>query len=249
MNGVRYPIEMRMLAIELYQTGLSASAVAKKLGLKPFTIKEWLVSAGAIRTMSEAASLAIRNGQLRGFPRQHLVWTSTKTGETHYADSRYEIARMAQLDADPIVAFWSRCLDQITYTTTSGKLRRYVPDFFVTTANRISWVEEIKPRFKAVRSNSRLKHEAAVIFYKSLGIEFRVVTEHELAESLAAMTAVAAAKPYDGVRAKQQRRQRLARETANQSQNRKDKQAKRARGRRQAKTLAPFVNGLLGFGM
>jgi hypothetical protein len=247
MNGIRYPLEVRDRAVALYRSGLSAKAAAKELGLKPFTVKEWLSRAGVIRTMSEAASLAVAKGQLRGFPRQHLSWVSKKTGEVHVADSRYETARMAQLDADPSVAYWTRCSDQIEYVADSGRVRRYVPDLRVTAVDGSTWIEEVKPRFKLTDRSTQRKINAAVSFYRAREMEFRILTERDLADTLRSIVAIPA-KPYDGARARELRKRRLAGETQEQSAHRKNKMAARVRRLRHVKAFAPLASGLLSFG-
>ena len=41
-TGVRYPIEIKEQAIQMYHTGMSAREVTEKLELGKFTLKNWL---------------------------------------------------------------------------------------------------------------------------------------------------------------------------------------------------------------
>lgn len=176
-----YDESVRVEALRLYcAERLSAQTVARKLGIRDFTVKEWATTAGVIRSMSEAATLAISSGKKRGRSTHHYLWHSPKTGEWVMADSTFEAARMGQLDTDESVTYWSLCNESVSYTGIDGKTRRYIPDLFVRYADGSEVVEEIKPEgLKGTPVNLR-KFAAAIKQFEAQGIAFKVVTENQI---------------------------------------------------------------------
>ena len=180
----QYTDEQRAQVIALYtQESLSAREVGRRLGLKVFTVKEWLTKAGVIRTMSEAAALSVAQHKGRSAPyRKHsesLTYRSVKNGVAHYADTRFELLRMTQLDADPTVTAWEKCRDRISYTDPRGKWHTYNPDLRVTRHTGVT-VEEIKPVTLVSFGNNPAKFAAARQYYSERNIGFVIVTEDEL---------------------------------------------------------------------
>lgn len=174
----RYQAKLKEAALGLYAGGLSSAAVAGSLGLKGYTVKEWVEKAGIVRSMSRAAALSIvRHGE-RGRSIK-TNWFSTKTGRVEHAGSLYEAVRMRQLDQDESVVTWGRCYDAIPYLTRSGRKRRYLPDFRVVYAAK-TIVEEVKPLNMVGKGDNPQKFAAAKLRYSAIGIAFRVVTEDDL---------------------------------------------------------------------
>jgi hypothetical protein len=201
-----------MEALALYAGGLSAAATAEKMGLKPFTVKEWAVAAGVIRNMSEAASLAIARGHSRSRSSSRLWHTSAKTGERNFAESSLEFLRMGQLDADDAVLHWGRCPHRIRYTDPQGKVRRYVPDLIVTSKDGSTAIEEIKPSAMTGLPLNVAKFAAARTFCAERGWHFRVVTETDVGY-VRSLAPSALTKDERRKRHNEKRRQRWARET------------------------------------
>lgn len=182
-----YPAALKAEVERLYLGGLSARTVAAKLGLKDFTVKEWLSDAGLIRSMSEAAALSVANGHARSRKSCRLWYDSPKTGERHFAESSLEFLRMQQLDADPDVAAWHRCRLRVRYKSPSGRVRHYVPDLFVLRRDGSAWVEEIKPEALTQDAVNRAKFWACRTLCMLMGWGFAIQTETEVgyARSLA----------------------------------------------------------------
>lgn len=240
-----YPAALRDLAINLYSNNLlSAAAVAKELNLKTFTIKEWLVAAKVIRSMSEAAAISISHGgKPRGLPhRGRYLYRSLKTGDHHYAESSYELLRMKQLDADLAVLMWDRCRIRVRYFF-EGHRRTYVPDFQVTYSDGGLAVEEIKPRALVATAKNRAKFKAARKHFRGSGSSFQILTEAELGFSRSATFERALFGDLDFEQKRARRRllnrsavaRRLARETPRQRKHRLKRQAAARRASRGAK--------------
>lgn len=176
----RYDPALKNEVILAYETRrLSAAVIAKQFNLKSHTVKDWLRSAAATRSMSEAASLSIANGDTRSRAAV-LSWSSSKTGETVHASSTYEIIRMAQLDQDGGVKTWARCKDTIPYMSRSGKRRHYTPDFLVTRIDGSCVIEEVKPSTMMLKMDNPEKFLAALLYYELKDMKFSVVTEATL---------------------------------------------------------------------
>lgn len=176
-----YSEGVRKEAIRLYQAdGLSAEKVARALGIKSFTVKEWIASAGVSRSMSEAASLAVARGDTVARRRGTHVWyESAKTGKGQYAESSIEYLRMRQLDSDSSVSTWGRCRRRIPYVAPNGKQRHYVPDFEVVSFDGSISIEEIKPLHQIDHPLNQSKFAAARSYCDQRGISFCVKTEKE----------------------------------------------------------------------
>lgn len=178
----RYSESIKAEALRLYATErISAAKVALRMGLDPQTVKEWLRANGSARSMSEAASLSIAQGELR-IRSKVLSWTSRKSGGVQHAASTYEIIRMAQLDEDPEVLEWDRCTDAIPYLSRNGRWRHYTPDFVVRRADG-NVVEEVKPQAMLSKLDNPAKIAAAQAWYGATRTTFKVVTETDLAQA------------------------------------------------------------------
>lgn len=176
-----YTDQLRREAITLYVASeMSARSVAEALGLRPFTVKEWVKSAGVMRSMSDAAALSIASGKARGRAASRLWYQSAKTGERSFAESSLEYLRMEQLDADEEVICWSRCRNRIPYVSPEGQRRHYNPDLIVTLADGSIVIEEIKPSSLVGTEINQAKIAAAKLFCAERGWGFRVTTEADV---------------------------------------------------------------------
>lgn len=175
-----YPAAMRDEAVQLYLSReMSAKGVAQEMGLRAFTVKQWLTDAGVIRSQSEAAALANTHGRRRYRASSRLWYRSTKTGAAHFAESSLEYLRMGQLDADPAVTEWGRSLSRIKYVAPCGKARHYVPDFHVLRGGRV-YVEEVKPRELLSDPVTVAKSAAAESYCARRGWTYMFVTEDDV---------------------------------------------------------------------
>lgn len=215
-NRTVYPDHVRRQAIDLYLgEQISAAAVAERMGLKSFTVKEWLSKAGVIRSMSEAAALSVATGRSRVRASSRLWYESTKTGEQCFAESSLEFLRMQQLDADDLVATWSRCSHRIEYVSPDGKARRYVPDLIVTSVSGATRIEEVKPSALVDTPLNQAKFAACRAFCEAQGWTFLIVTEGDVGYARA-LAPSSMTKQERRRRENEKRRQRWASETPEQ---------------------------------
>lgn len=237
-----YSDEIRQEAIRLYtDERKSAAEVARRLGLKTHTVKEWVAAAGVVRGMSEAAANSIANGGKRGRSNSHYLWHSEKTGEWNVAHSTFEGARMKQLDEDAEVSYWSACRDRIPYIDPiTGAKRHYVPDLYVELSDGSIRVEEIKPDRLIDAPANKAKAEAARAFYAKSGVSYLFITESGIgAEAIRQFreSGVAAASQKEmairvSERKKKRRNEILANETDEERATRRAIDAQRAREKR-----------------
>lgn len=161
-------------AVRLYVGGMSTHTIGNRMGLDPSGISKKLRRLGLSRSKSEAASLMAKNNN--GYTGRQGWWQSTKTGKWHPSASSYELTRMQQLDADPLVETWSRDVPAIPY----GENKRYIPDFLVVMKDGTRVIEEIKPSFALGMFGNEEKFDAARKFLEGAGICFSVLTEKDL---------------------------------------------------------------------
>ena len=100
------------------------------------------------------------------------LYTSVKNGQSLRYDSRWELWRMMELDTDPDVIRWNRCEDVIKYDS-DGKVRHYFPDYEIITSTGDRIVEEVKG---IITSNTVEKYDAALLFYDSRNVRYRLLT-------------------------------------------------------------------------
>lgn len=241
----RYSAAMKAEAIRLYvDERMSSERVAKRLGLKVFTVKEWVSAAGVIRSMSEAAALAIARGKKRGRSLSHHLWHSAKTGAWHMADSTYEVVRMRQLDEDPKVLSWDLCRRRIQYIhPISGAIKHYVPDIEIVGSDGVIRVEEIKPSCFVSDPVNLAKADAAQAYFSGFGIRYSIVTEQDIGvDQIAAYAPTGFQAFTEDVKNERERltrrnalERRLAAETPEQRRIRLDRDAEKARARRALK--------------
>jgi transposase-like protein len=242
----RYSKAVREEALRLYSVDrLSAAGVARKLGLKPHTIKEWAAAAGVIRSMSDAACNSISAGKKRGRSYTHHLWQSEKAQGWVLADSVFEVVRMQQLDRDDSVVSWGLCKRFIPYTSPlTGKPRKYVPDIEITYIDGSLVIEEIKPSGLVADPINIAKAEAARQYLGKLGVAYKIVTEMEIGieeiKSYRPQGVQVFAEEERLAREKLTRRaalaRRLAAESPEQRKQRLESDAERARAYRKAKS-------------
>jgi hypothetical protein len=119
------------------------------------------------------------------------------------ARSTWETAMMKWLDSNPSVLKWSsECLEIPYYDVVKKKNRRYFPDFTMVVKDvdgkESTWVIEIKPykeTISPIRGKKKertflyelltyqtniAKWQAAALFCKKYGANFKIITEHQL---------------------------------------------------------------------
>jgi hypothetical protein len=210
---------------------MSTAEVAAVLGIKGFTVKEWVKSAGVIRSMSSAASLSISMGKVRGRSLKFKYYNKS-ISKVVPADSSYELSRMITLDNDPDVLCWDRCFDRIPFYAHPGCLAHYTPDLVVQMRDGRCIVEDVKPKeFLSIEKNQK-KFWAAQTFYELAGIEYAIITKEFLDMSnIDDYEDVQTDRAEYRKRQNENRRRREKCETENQRRTRLDKLAKYKRDR------------------
>lgn len=89
---------------------------------------------------------------------------------------------MQHMDADPSVLLYVYESLKIPYVANvrSGRLRNYIPDFFVEAASGDRFLIEIKPKRKVAHATVVKKLNAARQWCQAFGVTLVVLTETEL---------------------------------------------------------------------
>ena len=89
---------------------------------------------------------------------------------------------MNALDGDKTVESYQYECMTIEYISNAktGRIRRYIPDFFVTRTDGSKELIEVKPSKRLVQRNVQKKLSAAEDWCRMNGIVFRVITEVHL---------------------------------------------------------------------
>ena len=98
---------------------------------------------------------------------------STKSGDTFFYGSSYELERMKSFDADEQVVSWSRCKDLIEFVSTEdGKHHHYNPDFELVFCDGRIVIEEVKGIITQATIN---KANAAFEYYAMQTKDYRII--------------------------------------------------------------------------
>lgn len=110
------------------------------------------------------------------------VYVSTKTGQHCKYRSGWELKYLVWLDSDPNVIDFGYEALKIPYVSNlrTGKLRNYLPDFFVKYFDGTSQVVEIKPKRKVMQATVQKKLKAAEGWCKANGSTLVILTEVDL---------------------------------------------------------------------
>jgi TnsA endonuclease N terminal len=127
-----------------------------------------------------AAKKVKRKKRRRGYHRG--IYVSKKTGETCKYRSSWEAMYMLYLDDDPHVLAWHYEPFFIEYLSnkSTGKIRKYYPDFFVTYDDGTSQLIEIKQKRKIDSPAVKKKTAAAQGWCSTRGSTYVLLTEIEL---------------------------------------------------------------------
>lgn len=96
--------------------------------------------------------------------------------------SGWELSYMKYLDENPDVTKWEYEKLKIEYVSNlrNGKIRNYIPDFYVEYIDGRREVVEIKPQRKLDQAIIKKKTSAAEAWCSSKGITYTIITEVEL---------------------------------------------------------------------
>lgn len=106
-------------------------------------------------------------------------YISSKTNETNWAHSSYELRRMKYLDSSPSVSLWTKNHGITLDYYSDGVLRRYVPDFLVTKIDGSNVLEEVKGWIRNVEV-FEAKKDRAVRFAAENNMSYRVLFADDL---------------------------------------------------------------------
>jgi transposase len=174
----KLPDDLRHQAVSLYVNEKhTIPETASILGISNTCVARWLKAENVTRPMGEAFAIAVQKGRKKRAKSQNIPWQSSKTGRWEFADSRWEVVRMSQLDTDQTVATWTRLVDRIPYVDKNGKNRYYAPDFLIVYTDGSRVVEEIKPIRFSESDDTKIKATAAIAAFSQLGINYKLVTE------------------------------------------------------------------------
>ena len=164
--------EIKQMAIKLYvDEKLNCCEISKIIGFSNRSILDWVKDVK--RSSSEISAISSFKGKKNGYGKKG--WLETRFGKIRY-DSSYERDRILMLEKDSNVISLQRCPHLIKYTDTN----RYNPDFLVGYNDDTFVVEEVKPYQMVMFEKNISKFNAANLFFKSLGINFIVVTQKEI---------------------------------------------------------------------
>lgn len=109
-------------------------------------------------------------------------YVSSKSGVTYRYRSGWELQYMQFLDLDPNVLEWSYETSSIEYVSnkSTGRTRKYIPDFHVKYVDGKREIIEIKPKRKLSGLLVQKKIAAAVQWCDAHHMTFRIITETEL---------------------------------------------------------------------
>lgn len=109
-------------------------------------------------------------------------YISTKTGKTWHHRSGWELKFMCFLDNDHSVKTWTYETITIEYVSNkkTGRVRKYIPDFFIEYIDGSKKIIEIKQARMLKRRNVIDKTDAAKKWCERMGMTICVLTEHEL---------------------------------------------------------------------
>jgi len=174
------PQELKDEVIRLYaDENLGMNELSERFNIGTTTIARWLKEAGVTRNLSEAFAISAEKGRKK-YRGTNLPWQSSKTNRWEFADSKWELVRMSQLDADEEVKSWTKLVGPVPYVDPNGVKRNYSPDFIIEYNDGHKVVEEIKPKAQKDNEINKIKSEAAQKYFNDRGIEYRIVTEDEL---------------------------------------------------------------------
>jgi hypothetical protein len=96
--------------------------------------------------------------------------------------SGWELNYMKFLDNDPMVKCYSYEPFFLMYISNnnSGKLRKYFPDFLIENIDGTKILVEVKPAKKVDNRVNKKKADAAMLWCREHGVNYKVVTEVEL---------------------------------------------------------------------
>ena len=177
----RMPDTQRQDAVRLYvKEEKTMPEVAASLGVGISSVARWIGDAGVSRGYSAAFAMAFEKGRKRRLgTSKTYAWQSSKNGRWNFGDSKWEVVRMSQLDADLTVQTWTRQVERVPYRF-DGKSRFYMPDFLITGTDEKQWVEEIKPKSQTSWPINQAKAAAGSDHFNAKGVGYRVMTEIEI---------------------------------------------------------------------
>lgn len=109
------------------------------------------------------------------------VYTSVIAGECKYR-SGWELEFCKFLDSKSDIAAWSyeKILIEYVSNKSTGKIRKYFPDFFVEYKDGEKHLYEIKPKRRVSNLAVQKKAKAAIEWSNLHGMTYKMLTEDDL---------------------------------------------------------------------
>ncbi len=165
----------------LAQVHFSRSTTMKRLTAEGVNILPNMRLSAEERSRSQQRAyqtLLERGKEPGGFKRMKRGWYESQKGPSRARHhSGWELSYMRQLDADVSVLSWTRPVQHVSYVDpSSGRTRRYYPDFTVTRNDGTTAMVEIKGELK---ETDVAKIAAGSTAAYDLGMEFVVLTSDD----------------------------------------------------------------------
>lgn len=129
---------------------------------------------GRITINGDAVSKTITQKYLDGgFQWSRGNYVSSKTGDTIWYRSSWELMFARLLDSDQTVLSWKHEPFSIQYENTAGKIRRYIPDFYITRISGKCELVEVKPQSLRLTETNMRKRAAAEAWCTENACEYR----------------------------------------------------------------------------
>ena len=97
-----------------------------------------------------------------------------------YYDRSWELEHMKELDADPLVAKWTKNHGiRIPYRNMEGKFSTYAPDFLVQLEDEAVELHEIKGTHLLDSEITKRKANAAREWCKARGMNYRLISKYQ----------------------------------------------------------------------
>lgn len=172
---------LRILASK-YIAGSSLSEVidyGRSLGIlcNKSTLNYVFSIIGILRTKGEAQSLAIELGKITIPQSNRYIYNLG--GSVVSLRSSYELKYVQLLNNNQNVVSIEYEPIRIKYKDPQGNTKVYIPDFKVTYTDHIELIE-IKPKFRTTDEVVRSKSSYALEYCKSVGWDYRIITEDDL---------------------------------------------------------------------
>lgn len=132
-----------------------------------------------LRISSGVSAYMILHGNYADKKFKKGIFYSNKNNSELKYDSSYELKAFEILEQKEDILSYKKCDFTIDYVL-SGKLRRYLPDIYITSTDGSSEIIEIKPEYQLDYEETKAKVAYASEYCKNNNIKFSIWTEKQL---------------------------------------------------------------------